>query len=136
MIERASTGISATVVIAAISVLHVYWARGGERFAANAIPTRSGKPTINPGPVTTYTVAGLLATAGLAGALSTARLGGRTPRILAAGAGLVFLLRAMGDFRLVGFFKKERATEFAKLDTRIYSPLCLLVGFALLRSAR
>jgi len=136
MMGRASTGISAAVVIAAVSALHVHWARGGERFAANAIPTRDGKPTINPGPVATYTVAGLLATAGLAGALSTARFGGRIARILAAGAGLVFLFRAMGDFRVLGFFKKERNTEFAKLDTRIYSPLCLFLGLALLRSAR
>ena len=136
MIGRASAGFSATLVLAAVSALHVYWARGGQRFAANAIPTHNGKPTMNPGPAATYTVAGLLATAGLAGALSTARIGGRLPRLLAAGAGLVFLLRAMGDFRVLGFFKKERSTEFAKLDTRVYSPLCLVLGLALLRSAR
>ena len=136
MIGRASAGFSATLVLAAVSALHVYWARGGQRFAANAIPTRNGKPTMNPSPAATYTVAGLLATAGLTGALSTARIRGRLPRLLAAGAGLVFLLRAMGDFRVLGFFKKERSTEFAKLDTRVYSPLCLVLGLALLRSAR
>ena len=40
----------------------------------------------------------------------------------------VFLLRAIGDFRYVGFTKKVRATRFAQLDTRFYSPLCLLMS--------
>jgi Protein of unknown function (DUF3995) len=40
----------------------------------------------------------------------------------------IFLLRAIGDFRYVGFFKKERGSKFAKMDTKFYSPLCLLIG--------
>ena len=136
MIGRKATGSLTTLSLLAISGLHVYWARGGARFAANAVPSRSGKPTLNPGPAATYAVAGLLATAASAAALSTFHLGGRLPRIVAAGAGLVFLLRAVGDFRLIGFFKKERSTDFAKLDTRVYSPLCLLLGLTLLRAAK
>lgn len=38
---------------------------------------------------------------------------------------LIFLLRAVGDFRYVGFFKRIKGTRFAKMDTRYYSPLCL-----------
>ena len=34
----------------------------------------------------------------------------------------------MGDFRTVGFFKKVRATRFAQLDSRIYSPLCAVLS--------
>ena len=41
-------------------------------------------------------------------------------------AGL-FLLRTIGDFRYVGFFKRVREGRFAHLDTRFYSPLCLLL---------
>ena len=136
MIGRKTTGSLATLSLLSISGLHVYWARGGKRFATNAVPSRRGKPTMEPGLTATYAVAGLLGTAAFATLLSTVRIGGRLPRILAAGAGLVVLLRAMGDFRLIGFFKKERSTDFAKLDTRIYSPLCLLLGLALLRSAK
>ena len=46
----------------------------------------------------------------------------------------VFALRAIGDFRYVGFFKRVRGSKFARLDTLAYSPLCtalaLLIGIA------
>lgn len=46
--------------------------------------------------------------------------------------GAVFVLRSIGDFRLVGFFKSVRGTGFAAWDTRLYSPLCLLLGLGAL----
>nr|WP_254844256.1 DUF3995 domain-containing protein [Leptospira santarosai] len=47
----------------------------------------------------------------------------------------MFLFRAIGDFRLVGFFKKIRGTKFAKNDTAFFSPLCLLLSILLFVSA-
>jgi hypothetical protein len=46
---------------------------------------------------------------------------------------LGLLARAVGEFRYVGFFKRVRGSRFARLDTLIYSPVCLLlaVGVAL-----
>ncbi len=41
---------------------------------------------------------------------------------------VIFLLRAIGDFRYVGVFKRHRESSFAKLDTLLYSPLCLLLA--------
>ncbi len=41
---------------------------------------------------------------------------------------LLFLGRAFGDFRYVGYTKRIRGTEFAKNDYFIYSPLCLVVA--------
>ena len=38
----------------------------------------------------------------------------------------VFFLRSIGDFNYVGFFKKIKNTQFAKNDTKYFSPLCLL----------
>lgn len=46
------------------------------------------------------------------------------------GVGLVFLARAIGDFKWVGFFKKNKNSEFAKLDQALYSPLCLYLGLS------
>ena len=40
----------------------------------------------------------------------------------------IFLLRAIGDFKYVGFFKKIKYTEFGRADTKFFSPLCLLIG--------
>ena len=42
--------------------------------------------------------------------------------------GIVMLVRAVGDFKYVGFFKKIEGTIFAQNDTRYYSPLCLLIS--------
>jgi hypothetical protein len=40
----------------------------------------------------------------------------------------IFLLRAIGDFKYVGFFKKVKHTVFGKADSKIFSPLCLLIA--------
>lgn len=42
--------------------------------------------------------------------------------------GILFLLRAIGEFKYIGFFKKVKGTLFAKNDTRYYSPLCLVIA--------
>ncbi|WCL49663.1 DUF3995 domain-containing protein [Leptospira sp. GIMC2001] len=39
----------------------------------------------------------------------------------------VFGLRSIGEFKYVGFTKRIRNSEFSKLDTMFYSPLCLLI---------
>jgi hypothetical protein len=43
---------------------------------------------------------------------------------------LLFLLRTIGDFRYVGFFKSVSDTDFAFWDTILFSPLCLLIAVA------
>ena len=40
----------------------------------------------------------------------------------------VFILRAIGDFKYVGFFKKIKATTFGLFDTKYFSPLCAFIG--------
>ena len=42
--------------------------------------------------------------------------------------GIIFLARALGSFKYVGFTKTFRGSEFAKLDTYVISPLCLAVA--------
>lgn len=44
------------------------------------------------------------------------------------GVALALIGRAVGDFNHVGFFKRRKATTFARLDTRLYSPLALALG--------
>ncbi len=51
--------------------------------------------------------------------------------LLRTGSGavaLVFAARAIGDFRYVGFSKRVRGSPFARRDTYVYSPLCLLLA--------
>ncbi len=46
--------------------------------------------------------------------------------------GFVFLVRAVGEFKLVGLFKRVRGTSFARWDTWLFSPLCLGISCAAL----
>ena len=118
-----------------LSALHVYWAAGGRIGAAAALPERNGAPLFQPGPASTLVVAGLLAFAGLlvlahAGRGPATALPGWMVALGAPVAAVVLLARAIGDFRFVGFFKRVRDTRFARLDTRLFSPVALLLGAA------
>jgi hypothetical protein len=116
-----------------LAAIHVYWAAGGRRGADDAIPeTEGGSALFRPGPALTMIVAGLLA---LAGAVVLSRVGIATklvPRVLgrygAWGVAIALVTRAIGDFNYIGLFKRRRATRFARLDTRLYSPLALALG--------
>ena len=46
--------------------------------------------------------------------------------------GVVFIARAVGEFNLVGFFKRVRGTTFARWDTRVFSPLCIILGSSII----
>ena len=45
---------------------------------------------------------------------------------------IVLIIRAIGDFKYVGFFKTVKDTPFADYDTKYYSPLCLFLGLSTL----
>ncbi|WP_240740184.1 DUF3995 domain-containing protein [Flagellimonas allohymeniacidonis] len=51
---------------------------------------------------------------------------------ISIGIAIIFLVRALGDFKYVGFFKTSKNSKFSALDTRYYSPLCLLMGILIL----
>jgi hypothetical protein len=42
---------------------------------------------------------------------------------------LLFFLRSIGDFNMLGLFKKVKNTEFSKYDTWVYVPLCFMISF-------
>lgn len=119
-------------IFAALSLVHVYWLCGGRVGLRSAIPEVDGKPVFEPStPATLVVVIGLA----LCAALIAATAGMLTlplpqtvlvwlTRVLA----VVLLVRAIGDFRLVGFFKRIHNSRFARLDTTVYSPLCLVLA--------
>jgi hypothetical protein len=45
---------------------------------------------------------------------------------------IVLIIRAIGDFKYVGFFKRIKNTPFARYDTQYYAPLCLYLGLSTL----
>lgn len=120
------------VAFCALSLLHVGWALGLRGGKVQVLPERDGAPLFQPGPLPTLVVAAVLFLAAL---IVTQRAGlGREllPAVLVGpgcwGVSIVLVLRAVGEFRYVGFFKRVRDTAFARMDTMLYSPLALLLG--------
>jgi hypothetical protein len=125
--------ITNTLILLAISGIHFFWAFGGRWGAAAAIPTNTeGKTMLKPDIFATLVVAfGILAMALLH--LEKVQILSLPIPTWINSYGLkiiagIFLLRAIGDFRYVGFFKKFKETKFAIYDTKYYSPLCLILS--------
>jgi Protein of unknown function (DUF3995) len=134
-------GAAAIVILLLAAAVHVYWAVGGRTGKAAAVPTAAGRAVIKPSAMSTAMVAAGLCVIAALVALRIGWLklpGFAGDRILLQIAvwliAAVFALRAIGDFRYVGFFKRIRDTPFARLDTLVYSPLCaalaVLIGIA------
>ncbi len=131
-------GLTWTVVtvFVLLALLHLYWAFGGGTGMRAAVPQVGQVPAFRPTPVATAAVAFAL----FAAAATVAAVGGMIatpgPRWMPKAAALVLaailLARAVGDFRLVGFFKSNREGRFAELDTILYSPLCVALGLAII----
>jgi hypothetical protein len=134
-------GAAAIVMLLMLAGMHLYWAAGGKAGKGAAVPSASGRPLMRPSVLGTAMVAvGLCVMAALLalriGWLNVPALPGNGV-VIEVGVWLiaaVFALRAIGDFRYVGFFKRIRDSRFARLDTLAYSPLCaclaLLVGIS------
>ncbi|MCE1204896.1 MAG: DUF3995 domain-containing protein [Holophagaceae bacterium] len=126
-----------------LALLHLYWLGGGRAGLAAAVPEREGRPRFTPSAQATALVAAALTGAAVLVADLAGWLALPLPRslrvVLGGSLALAFLARAIGDFRWVGFFKRERGTRFSTWDSRLYAPLCLglAVGvFLVLRASR
>lgn len=120
-----------TLTFLALALLHAYWALGGTAGLAASLPAHpNGAVVFRPSPGMVWLVAVVLLALAVLGAAYL--LPGVLPPAWQRGAtGVVaagLLLRAVGDFYLVGFTKRVRTTQFARLDTRYYTPLCGLLA--------
>lgn len=139
-------------VLALLGAIHCYWALGGTWGAAVAFPDlwckqgqvvghrpHLGFPT--PTPIATLIVAFALFSAA---AIMLGRVGWLPlvpwrsswafPQwIFTSGTwalSVLFIGRAIGDFRTIGFFKSNRDDRFTWWDTRLFSPLSLAIGLS------
>ncbi|MBB5953950.1 hypothetical protein FHS29_000520 [Saccharothrix tamanrassetensis] len=121
------------LVLVAVGVLHVVWVfspwplRSPEEFARRVVGVT---PDRLPSRGLTAGVAVLLALAAYLVAARGGVVGAPGPEwpavVGTAGVAVVFLMRGAGG--LVSSARKD--TEFARLDRRIYSPLCLALAAA------
>lgn len=121
------------VSFAGLAALHLYWVLGGTFGMSAALPEVDGIPVFTPSKVATVAVAFVLA----GFALVALVLGfGSTSGIASyaeycgLAVGGVLVLRAVGEFRYVGFFNRVKGSKFAAYDSWVFSPFCLLAGGA------
>ncbi len=119
------------LIFLAIAAIHFYWAFGGRKWANLALPTANGStPIFKPRLLETLAVAvGFLGFVYII--LCEANVLNHSGLLVKYGSWFipfVFIVRAIGEFRYVGFFKKIKHTDFGRMDSKYYSPLCLIVG--------
>jgi len=118
-------------ILFTLSALHVYWALGGTLGVNCAVPTMNGKPIFLPGRLITLAVAFGLSFMGVIVILLHYQGTSQYSWVLrpvGVVLGIIFGLRSIGDFKLVGIFKRVRDSKFAKYDTLVYTPLCAFLS--------
>jgi hypothetical protein len=127
-------GILLATIFAILGLFHVYWAFGGRFGSDVSVPTVGGARLFNPSVSTTMLVAAALFLAMLTILGQIGWFGETIPkwifRFATFGIAALFLVRAIGDFKILGFFKQTSASGFAFWDTFLFSPLCLFIAIA------
>jgi hypothetical protein len=134
----------ALTIIAFAAAFHLHWALGGCLGYSVSLPQRpDGTPVMAHRLPWWRPAAGAVALGLVALAWLLLGYTGRLPlpvppslaRIALLATGAAFVARALVPNRYVGFFKSVRGTSWARFDTRLYSPLFLLLGPLLIASA-
>lgn len=120
-----------SLVFLALCGLHISWVLAERPRMRGFVPTVDDAPVFEPTPATTLVVAALLA-----GAAVVSLWRGGWPSVgpwWVPGYGIwiiaaVFAARAVGDFRYAGFFKRVRDTDFARNDSLVFTPLCVVIS--------
>lgn len=134
----------ALAIMAFAAAFHFHWALGGRLGFSVSLPQRpDGSPVMAhrlpwwrpaAGAVGLGLVLLALLLLGHAGHLILPLPPGLARAALLA-TGAAFVARALVPHRYVGFFKSIRGTRWARFDTRLYSPLFLLLGLLILAQA-
>lgn len=116
-----------------LGLIHFNWFFGGKWGFEKALPTKeNGERILNPKKLDSAIVGFGLLLFGLVFLLKSELINFQIPSWISTyGSWIIssiFILRAIGDFKYVGFFKKIKNTEFGKADSKLFSPLCLIIG--------
>jgi hypothetical protein len=128
-------GVFQFVIFTLLSIIHFYWGAGGKRWKNNALPqNNAGEVILKPAAIDCFAVAIVLLVFAVFSLIKTDIISFSLPDLLSSygmwSISVLFLLRAIGDFKYLGFFKKLKHTDFADMDSKYYSPLCLLLAIS------
>jgi hypothetical protein len=130
--------VAATIALClfTLATVHFYWALCCMEGRPLLVPEIDGKPVYTPRNTDCLDVGSALMLACVIVAVRGELLHSPMPAAWTDTStfaiGAVLVARAIGDFRYVGFFKRVRDTPFAEWDTRLFSPVSLLLGVATL----
>lgn len=127
--------IALATVLFGLAALHMRWAVRNRFESTFVIPRLDGRFVFIPSRSVTALVAIALGVAALLALAQGHVIAVDAPaplRWAAYAAGATFTARAIGDFHLVGFFKRVKGTTFARWDNYLFSPLSAFVGLAFL----
>tara|TARA_B110000211_G_C14078295_1_gene553227 strand:- start:1509 stop:1940 length:432 start_codon:yes stop_codon:yes gene_type:complete len=116
-----------------IGVFHFYWAAGGKVGSKVVLPEVEKEGlAFKPSNFATVLVGFIFFSLGLFPLIIMNVIDIPLPKFLSDYSmiclGGVFIIRAIGEFNYVGFFKKVKSTKFAQFDTKYFSPLSLILG--------
>ncbi len=121
------------ILFLVLSFLHFYWAIGGDWAFSKVLPTTiAGEPLLAPTVMDSIIVGLALLIFSIFYCIKSTIIAIKLPNwlttILSWGVPLIFSIRAIGDFKYIGFFKEIDTTTFGQLDTSFFSPLCLFIA--------
>ena len=122
-----------SVIFIALAIIHFNWVFGGAFGFDASLPTNAnGKRVLNPSKTDSAIVGLGLTVFACFYIYKLGFINYQLPNwILIFGSWIIpaiFLLRAIGDFKYIGFSKRIHGTKFSKLDTTFFSPLCLIIS--------
>lgn len=121
-----------SIIFLMLSLLHFHWVFGGKWGLDTALPTTEiGEKIMNPKKTSTALVGIVLFSFATYFFVKTNTSFSMSTLLSNYGGWaitVIFFLRAIGDFKYVGFFKKIKNTPFGKMDTKYFSPLCLFTA--------
>ena len=122
-----------SIVFFVLAILHFNWAFGGKLGFSVTIPTqKNGIKVINPKKRDSAIVGFVLTLFALFYCIKSGIIEYYLPdwafNLSSWTIPILFILRAIGEFKYVGFFKSIKTTDFAKMDTKLFSPLSLVIG--------
>lgn len=121
------------IIFIGLGIIHFNWVIGGKFGFSESLPTKeNGERVLNPKKMDSAIVGIGLTVFGIFYFLKSGLVELNSPEwIMKYGSWIIpsiFLLRAIGEFKYVGFFKNVKKTDFAKWDTKLFSPLCLAIA--------
>lgn len=122
-----------SVIFLTLAIIHFNWVAGNKWGFDKALPTNErGERVLNPKKIDSAIVGFGLLLFCVFYFIKSSFFELHLPALVHDFAGWVisaiFIVRSIGDFNYIGFFKKVKQTPFAQMDTKVYSPLCLFLG--------